>query len=112
PSLALLPSFTATPTPAISPLSLHDALPILRDRSWLGRRGQRLLRPLRQPRPRDVDRAVLGRAARPGQRAGRGLRAHRPRHLRQRSEEHTSELQSLTNLVCRLLLAQRQPLNT
>src|SRR5215213_9417758 len=25
-------------------------------------------------------------------------------HLRNRSEEHTSELQSLTNLVCRLLL--------
>src|SRR5437016_9473596 len=25
------------------------------------------------------------------------------RHIQQRSEEHTSELQSLTNLVCRLL---------
>src|SRR5438046_6960236 len=38
-----------------------------------------------------------------------------PRHLRlhqnlwhvQRSEEHTSELQSLTNLVCRLLLEKK-----
>src|SRR5258706_7967081 len=27
-----------------------------------------------------------------------------PRHEKCRSEEHTSELQSLTNLVCRLLL--------
>src|SRR3982750_5014699 len=27
---------------------------------------------------------------------------------RRRSEEHTSELQSLTNLVCRLLLAKKQ----
>src|SRR5262249_57311002 len=26
-----------------------------------------------------------------------------------RSEEHTSELQSLTNLVCRLLLAKKEP---
>src|SRR5258706_2396202 len=26
-----------------------------------------------------------------------------------RSEEHTSELQSLTNLVCRLLLAKKKP---
>src|SRR5262249_29618597 len=30
--------------------------------------------------------------------------------LRQRSEEHTSELQSLTNLVCRLLLEKKKTL--
>src|SRR5258706_7136161 len=30
------------------------------------------------------------------------------RELRQRSEEHTSELQSLTNLVCRLLLEKKK----
>src|SRR5438093_2356668 len=29
--------------------------------------------------------------------------------LRRRSEEHTSELQSLTNLVCRLLLEKKKP---
>src|SRR5437016_7934210 len=29
------------------------------------------------------------------------------RHLDHRSEEHTSELQSLTNLVCRLLLEKK-----
>src|SRR5438093_3663765 len=29
-----------------------------------------------------------------------------------RSEEHTSELQSLTNLVCRLLLEKKKPKNT
>src|SRR6202023_4213822 len=33
--------------------------------------------------------------------------AHRSR-LAKRSEEHTSELQSLTNLVCRLLLEKKQ----
>src|SRR5258706_5374013 len=32
----------------------------------------------------------------------------RLRHLRHRSEEHTSELQSLTNLVCRLLLEKKE----
>src|ERR1019366_9957055 len=30
------------------------------------------------------------------------------RHRRHRSEEHTSELQSLTNLVCRLLLEKKK----
>src|SRR2546430_10462405 len=29
-----------------------------------------------------------------------------------RSEEHTSELQSQSNLVCRLLLEQKQPIHT
>src|SRR5438093_5647171 len=32
------------------------------------------------------------------------------RHLKLRSEEHTSELQSLTNLVCRLLLEKKNHL--
>src|SRR5438093_7637250 len=36
---------------------------------------------------------------------GDGLGARR----RPRSEEHTSELQSLTNLVCRLLLEKKKP---
>src|SRR5258706_11083097 len=36
--------------------------------------------------------------------------AHEPRNFlgEQRSEEHTSELQSLTNLVCRLLLEKKK----
>src|SRR5437016_11571461 len=40
----------------------------------------------------------------------RRSRAHGDaRRLRARSEEHTSELQSLTNLVCRLLLEKKNP---
>src|SRR5215213_10907269 len=35
-------------------------------------------------------------------------RAARPPWRRARSEEHTSELQSLTNLVCRLLLEKKK----
>src|SRR5262249_62038455 len=41
---------------------------------------------------------------RPARRAARGLDAGR-------SEEHTSELQSLTNLVCRLLLETKKTTN-
>src|SRR5260370_24116106 len=41
---------------------------------------------------------------RPG-RGGRGRRLAEPAHLR--SEEHTSELQSHLNLVCRLLLEKK-----
>src|SRR5438093_3469868 len=41
-----------------------------------------------------------------GPRRGRG--DQRGRRLRTRSEEHTSELQSLTNLVCRLLLEKKK----
>src|SRR2546426_7850632 len=33
---------------------------------------------------------------------------HHPRALRKRSEEHTSELQSPCNLVCRLLLEKKK----
>src|SRR5258706_5721972 len=33
-------------------------------------------------------------------------------HARRRSEEHTSELQSLTNLVCRLLLEKKKTLRS
>src|SRR5258706_6832256 len=36
---------------------------------------------------------------------------HRDLHLSGRSEEHTSELQSLTNLVCRLLLVKKKTYN-
>src|SRR5262249_57236900 len=79
-------------------------------------------------RPPDGRAAVVGRGARlvlPGPRRdrrghqlggiaapdrghadfGRGIRPAAPRgSADRRSEEHTSELQSLTNLVCRLLL--------
>src|SRR5438093_2261666 len=36
-----------------------------------------------------------------------GLRARTTGEMADRSEEHTSELQSLTNLVCRLLLEKK-----
>src|SRR3982751_7098801 len=66
--------FNDTATPEISPLSLHDALPISPARQRRRRRGDRHRR-----------RGAL-------------------RSRRDRSEEHTSELQSRSDLGCRLLL--------
>src|SRR5256885_2741829 len=42
----------------------------------------------------------------------RRLSDERPSHLGARSEEHTSELQSPCNLVCRLLLEKKKTNNT
>src|SRR2546430_6839159 len=77
--------FNDTATTEIYTLSLHDALPIYVPAVL------RLYRPAR----------VFPRFER-DQRAGE-LR----HHAIGRSEEHTSELQSQSNLVCRLLLAQK-----
>src|SRR5688572_31762263 len=51
-------------------------------------------------------RGVRGGGAGGGVHAGRGDAAEHPRQ-RRRSEEHTSELQSQSNLVCRLLLEKK-----
>src|SRR5258706_2137347 len=82
--------FNDTATTEIYTLSLHDALPICTDRAGLDPGG----------------------AAGPGRdhggcRGAAGLHAHHG-HRHARSEEHTSELQSLTNLVCRLLLEKKK----
>src|SRR5207237_8046576 len=49
----------------------------------------------------------------PGLAEGRGelLDQHLPAAARHRSEEHTSELQSHLNLVCRLLLEKKKKIN-
>src|SRR5438270_8199500 len=78
--------FTATAPPELYTLSLHDALPIS----------------LARPR---------------ASRAGGGLGGERLEllavdRLQPRSEEHTSELQSQSNLVCRLLLEKKNARST
>src|SRR5438093_5534881 len=93
------------PTSAIYTLSLHDALPIsaARPGSALPRRADDRARPGRGPRGARHDRlADEGRQDGP---------ADHPLHVRGRSEEHTSELQSLTNLVCRLLLEKKKTIS-
>src|SRR5436309_13216323 len=82
----------STPT-VIHTLSLHDALPIF-DPSW-GRHKARI-----HPIPGDHDYVTSGAAGYFGYfgaAAGDPTKGYR-------SEEHTSELQSRENLVCRLLL--------
>src|SRR5205823_9534486 len=99
-------------TPPTSPLSLHDALPIWHRPRRSGAR--RIAPPSRAAGTAGAGAAPAGaRDLRPGGgsprraglRAGVGRRrAPRPRRLLPpRSEEHTSELQSLAYLVCRLL---------
>src|SRR5258706_2320952 len=56
---------------------------------------------------RDFRRGLLVRHARPRPPAARTA-AHSAADRHERSEEHTSELQSLTNLVCRLLLEKKK----
>src|SRR5688572_33458868 len=75
--------FNATATTEIYTLSLHDALPILnfRMRPWLRRLITRMVAII----PAAIVIWISGR-----------------------SEEHTSELQSQSNLVCRLLLEKKK----
>src|SRR5437016_13273502 len=86
--------FNDTSTTEIYTLSLHDALPIyLIVHANVG--GE-----IRATRVRtELDR---GRGVSP-----QALRITKPPQG-ERSEEHTSELQSLTNLVCRLLLEKKK----
>src|SRR2546426_5127885 len=56
--------------------------------------------------------AHLGEVAGDPAVAARGVRYFRGEHTCQRSEEHTSELQSPCNLVCRLLLEKKKKKDT
>src|SRR5256885_7199986 len=82
--------FNDTATTEIYTLSLHDALPIS---------------PGGQPPHRAREGALRG-SARSARSDGR--RGAAGRVLADRSEEHTSELQSPCNLVCRLLLEKKK----
>src|SRR5690606_40803865 len=86
-------------TSEIHPLSLHDALPISRSRVSRCRRTWRC----RTGSPSSC-RAGNTAPARPCARAP----PRRSRARCRRSEEHTSELQSRENLVCRLLLEKKK----
>src|SRR5438874_13702425 len=87
--------FNDTTTTEIYTLSLHDALPI----SKLQLHRQQLRRHHRARticRPNRHRRLAQKSAARP---------------IARRSEEHTSELQSRRDLVCRLLLEKKKDIN-
>src|SRR2546422_7210278 len=86
--------FNDTATTEIYTLSLHDALPIYK--------GATIHRPIAHGvSSRDHDRGHEP-----------GLNLLRDREGGQRSEEHTSELQSRLHLVCRLLLEKKKARET
>src|SRR5262249_62254914 len=87
--------------PHSSPLSLHDALPILTYADICTRRDRAMS--IVQPFPAGGYRFISHQFQYSG-----GVAAEPARILELRSEEHTSELQSLTNLVCRLLLEKKK----
>src|SRR5437868_8767529 len=105
-------SFHTPPTPAIYPLSLHDALPIYRYARWrrsagskAGSRMESIRRNMRGPTGSAG--MVAGGGGRRGA-AGVAIRAEVGSRTGSRSEEHTSELQSRFDLVCRLLLEKKK----
>src|SRR2546430_7190399 len=79
--------FNDTATTEIYTLSLHDALPI-------------------------SDPSIRGALHRGARRAEEALPDERRGGAARRSEEHTSELQSQSNLVCRLLLEKKNESTT
>src|SRR2546430_9158660 len=85
--------FNDTATTEIYTLSLHDALPI-----WITASQTSGCRSY----PRTLSRTPLDRPTE------RPISAWRYSGPCQRSEEHTSELQSQSNLVCRLLLEKKK----
>src|SRR2546427_6500556 len=88
--------FNDTATTEIYTLSLHDALPISRPRSTSEPKRTGCL--VGRSRTRSGPRTPRQPTSRPRRRPTRRLR----------SEEHTSELQSQSNLVCRLLLEKKK----
>src|SRR5690606_41420571 len=104
------PFLGATPPTAISPLSLHDALPISRCFRVLSESDGRMPPPhdpLRPPPPLPLAHGELNESDAAELRALKSQIQRRVGFVCERSEEHTSELQSRENLVCRLLLEKK-----
>src|SRR5205085_9965587 len=107
PSSPFLFFFRAPPTTHLSTLSLHDALPISSS-SPPAPPPCRRRRPA-GPQPRRSSRSSPALASRASRRlAGRPMQGTIVKIVAARSEEHTSELQSQSNLVCRLLLEKKK----
>src|SRR5256885_11793101 len=101
--------FNDTATTEIYTLSLHDALPIS-----LIHPDQALEEALQQLARGAVQRRAVGHAELHAVLAGdhqMGAARQAPDVFLGRSEEHTSELQSPCNLVCRLLLEKKKTHN-
>src|SRR5206468_4426648 len=101
---------TGTPPTSLSTLSLHDALPISTAAWFTARAGS--VRWLLAGLWADFDRKPFKRAYPSGTielnlTVSERVQEYREK-LNERSEEHTSELQSRSDLVCRLLLEKKK----
>src|SRR5437868_10147671 len=94
------------PTTEISTLSLHDALPICEPCRTVLARGVRLGSQHRLPHQAPSELDLHDQRRHHGRELPRISLDGRQRH--RRSEEHTSELQSRFDLVCRLLLEKKK----
>src|SRR5207248_10098545 len=92
----------APPPPYPSPLSLHDALPISASPSASSTRSSAA-----PPRPGSSERFARNAASRTRSVPTQSSTRIAARSRCTRSEEHTSELQSPYDLVCRLLLEKK-----
>src|SRR5262249_58797105 len=108
----LFSAHDAAPPPSVtSTLSLHDALPIWQREDFIDVNIRGTFNLLEEAVANGVGRFVftsttslmISEAIRAGAAGGAARAAWLTR-----SEEHTSELQSLTNLVCRLLLEKKK----
>src|SRR5690349_25157296 len=93
--------FTAPAPPEIYTLSLHDALPIsVLVAGGFGQAGRRIVQRFVERGARHF--VLVGRCGAAAPAAQEFVRSLK------RSEEHTSELQSRRDLVCRLLLEKKK----
>src|SRR5205814_10024214 len=100
-------SATHPPPPDIHTLSLHDALPILSPAlSVANAAGEPIPLPRTEATGESTSRSSSGHAWKASRRSIHSTFA--PQDGQNRSEEHTSELQSLRHLVCRLLLEKKK----
>src|SRR3989440_8318258 len=100
--------FNDTATTEIYTLSLHDALPILRESGGKPPHSKKQAEERLEPMGEETRAAV--RAMEMVERKDRVLIVEDEDNARKgyRSEEHTSELQSRSDLVCRLLLEKKK----
>src|SRR5205823_13133202 len=102
--------FIDTATPKIYTLSLHDALPISSPSSKREHARRREAKERSYSVRPFTSRSTTSAIAREPPASGRRSSPAR-RTTGRRSEEHTSELQSLAYLVCRLLLEKKKEKN-
>src|SRR5206468_12659890 len=97
------------PPPLPSTLSLHDALPIFDHVAAAALKTARRADARQRPHPQaEIRAAGVDEEALENVRVAPQVRASHSAAIIERSEEHTSELQSRSDLVCRLLLEKKK----